>query len=304
MEANNSKFEKALVIFIDILGSQSRKSFNEQYKINSLFHNELLENKNNNKDYLAYQRHIYTFSDCAYIIYDYKDKSTDHLGELFNVAFSNCEMLFMKLLSHEIIFRGGTAFGDVFYENDKNMFFGEAINRAYQYESTVAKYPRIVVDNYIANEVIKIQTDNIVKLDKDGTYYINYFNSIQQGIDCSQIIHQTNREFTQNIINLCKKQIRKHRKYDNVRSKYEWLKRVAEQALPIKASGWKHSPRQNIFDEEALMEYVKSKNLLVMPNNAPIYSDMDELKVDCFGINEELLKFVKAGKNKEKKNKE
>ncbi len=36
--SDEKRFKKAFVIFIDILGSQSRSDFNELFKINELFH--------------------------------------------------------------------------------------------------------------------------------------------------------------------------------------------------------------------------------------------------------------------------
>ena len=75
MDTRQKKFEKALVIFVDILGSQNRNDFDELFRTNELFHSELLGNKKQDRKYVAYQRHIFTFSDCAYIIYDYRHKS-------------------------------------------------------------------------------------------------------------------------------------------------------------------------------------------------------------------------------------
>ena len=40
-------FAKYLVIFVDILGSQNRVDFQETYKINKIFHEELERNKQN-----------------------------------------------------------------------------------------------------------------------------------------------------------------------------------------------------------------------------------------------------------------
>ena len=159
---NNEKahngYKKALVIFIDILGSQCRNNFDELFEINELFHNKLLNNMELDREYISYQRHIYTFSDCAYIFYDYKepftDNSIDNLGRLFDAALSNCEPLLMTFLSKGLIFRGGVAYGDVYYDNEKSMFFGEAVNKAYQYESSMAIYPRIIVDKYVGDIII------------------------------------------------------------------------------------------------------------------------------------------------------
>lgn len=249
---NNVKgYCKALVVFIDILGSKNYNSFAELFKINELFHTELLNNKNQDRDYLAYQRHIYTFSDCAYLIYDYKDKSTSNLGALFNVALLNCEPMIMKFLSERILVRGGIAYDDVFYDENKNMFFGDAINRAYKYESEIAKFPRIIIDECVANEVIKYKNKInkyskqlnyneslflndycgcIIKLDVDNRYYFNYFNSIQQGKDYSYIIGKSNKLFLEDLINMCDENIDLYKKNDSIKIKYEWLKDYAEQS--------------------------------------------------------------------------
>ena len=45
---NKKGFHKAIVIFIDILGSRSRNSFEELYEINELFHTVLLNNAKQN----------------------------------------------------------------------------------------------------------------------------------------------------------------------------------------------------------------------------------------------------------------
>lgn len=236
------RFDKALVIFVDIFGSQSRNNFNDLFKINELFHSGLLGNKSQNREYVAYQRHIYTFSDCAYIIYDYRNKSTSNLGALFDVALLNCEPLLMKFLSKGLLIRGGAAYGDVYYDENKNMFLGDAVNRAYQYESKTAKYPRIVIDKYVTEEVIKYtkRVDKrskkrnkngdltfadhvgcIVSLDSDRKYYLNYFNSIQHRRDYSLTIKKSNKQFLEDVISMCNKRIALFEDNENVRTKYE-----------------------------------------------------------------------------------
>lgn len=245
-------FKKAFVIFMDILGSQNRSDFNELFEINELFHSELLANKHQDREYVAYQRHIYTFSDCAYIIYDHKNESDSNWSALFNVALLNCEPLLMKFLSKGLVLRGGAAYGDVYYDENKNMFFGDAINKAYQYESKTAKYPRIVIDDYVAKKVIKytkrvdkrfekrnkkidLTFDDhigcIVDLDSDRKYYLNYFNSIQHGRDYSLIIKKNNKQFLEDVISMCDERIALFEENENVRSKYEWLKKYADRSV-------------------------------------------------------------------------
>ncbi len=49
-------FAKYLVIFVDILGSQNRVDFQETYKINKIFHEELERNKQNDMMHTVYFR--------------------------------------------------------------------------------------------------------------------------------------------------------------------------------------------------------------------------------------------------------
>lgn len=151
-------FAKYLVIFVDILGSQNRVDFQETYKINKIFHEELERNKQNDMMHTVYFRKIYTFSDCAYIFYGFKDGTSDERkdeGELFKVALCNCEPIFLRFIKERILFRGGISYGDAYVDPSKSMFFGDAVNKAYKMESEIAIHPRIVIDDYIAEAVLE-----------------------------------------------------------------------------------------------------------------------------------------------------
>lgn len=253
-EGKQKNYHKALVIFIDILGSKSKKSFEELYEINDTFHSQLLENEKNNLSHVVYQRKIFTFSDCAYIIYDFKDgveEERKKLGALFEVALCNCEQLFIKFLNKNFIFRGGVSYGDVYYESNRNLLFGPAINCAYQLESSVAIYPRIAVEPYVAEKLLehwykvvaemenpktetekqiytllgnpKIMQGCIIKKDFDGVYMVNYLNSIEINVDNISLIHKTNAEFIDSFIMYCKEQIESNESKPNIVQKYNWL---------------------------------------------------------------------------------
>jgi len=231
----SKEYKKALVIFIDILGSQSRNDFNELLEINELFHDEMINNQEQDREYVAYQRHIYTFSDCAYIFYSYKDnidKSYNNLGSLFEVALYNCEPLLMKFLSRGLVFRGGVSYGNVYYDENRSMFFGEAVNRAFLYESKIAKYPRIILEKFVVETISNYnkQEKFIAKLDSDNQYYFHFLNSIQQGKDYSLIIDKGNKEFISYVISMCDTNIEKFSENNNIRSKYEWLKKYVIQS--------------------------------------------------------------------------
>lgn len=193
------EYRNSLVIFIDLLGTQNRSDFDELYKINSIFHEQFETNQANGNSYKAYTRKIYTFSDCAYIIYRDRHNNPDNNGKLFTVALYNTLSILTKFLQEKMIFRGGIAYGDVFYDNDRSMFFGNAINKAYQLESKIAVNPRIVIEDEVADVVIRFieeqkyklpeyirycgmglllkcpeVLDGIVEQDCDGKYIYNY----------------------------------------------------------------------------------------------------------------------------------
>ena len=67
MSCESECFSEYLVIFVDILGSQSRTDFQEMYQINTIFHEEFEKNQKNDMEHVVYFRKVYTFSDCAYI---------------------------------------------------------------------------------------------------------------------------------------------------------------------------------------------------------------------------------------------
>jgi hypothetical protein len=48
-------------------------------------------------------------------------------------------------ISNGFICRGGIAYGDVHYEEERSLFFEPAVNRAYQIENEEVIYPRMLL---------------------------------------------------------------------------------------------------------------------------------------------------------------
>jgi hypothetical protein len=254
-------FSKYLVIFIDILGSQNRNDFQETYKINRIFHEELDKNKLNDLEHTVYFRKIYSFSDCAYIFYGFKEGISEERKieeELFKVALCNCEPIFLRFIKEKILFRGGISYGNAYVDSGKSMFFGEAVNRAYKLESEIAIHPRIVVDNYVAEAVlenikcIKYQIaakspdcilylgaglipkmpetgEGIIEKDMDGKYIFNYLHFPENNMLCFDYYLYCD-EFIQDIVDFCSEQIEKLTEY-KVIDKYYYLQRFSQAKL-------------------------------------------------------------------------
>lgn len=56
-----------------------------------------------------------------------------------------------ELLKKGILIRGGITIGNISYNSQTNQLFGKAMNRAYELESKIANYPRIVIDPTFSN---------------------------------------------------------------------------------------------------------------------------------------------------------
>lgn len=116
-------------------------------------------------DYIVYFRRIYIFFDCVYIFYGFKDLiefERKKEGKLFIVVLCNCELIFLRFINENIIFRGGIIYGDVYIDFERNMFFGDVVKEVYRLELEVVIYFCIIVNNY----VVKVVLDNI-KIVKD-----------------------------------------------------------------------------------------------------------------------------------------
>ena len=229
MENNSlSKYHKSLVIFIDILGTKDNNNFDSLFKVNKLFRKltkeqEEQDNKEHNL-HRIYKRTIFSFSDCAYIIYDYKDGIEENRKNdtiLSWVALYNTVYMLQKLIKEGYVFRGGITFGDVYYDKNENIVFGPAIVEAYELESKYAKNPRVLIQDSLAIKILEYQNDKenicpgissinceIINKDfEDSKYYINYFNNI----DCDKeklkkfILEQLKKAKNKNNIKLMKK---------------------------------------------------------------------------------------------------
>lgn len=261
MSDEQNKYSDYLVIFVDIFGSQNRTDFCELYQINKIFHEELERNQQNDLSHVVYHRKIYTFSDCAYIFYGFKDGISEErkdVGKLFTVALCNCESLFLRFLKEKIIFRGGVCYGEAYLDPCRNMFFGSAVNNAYKLESEVAVHPRIVIDRFVAEKILgnisqvrddmkkrnqeyvslierglmpnfPITGEGIVEQDIDEQYIFNYLHFPENNM-ILQECYLFCKDFIEELVHFCREQIDKNTQY-KVIDKYYYLLRFSKTKL-------------------------------------------------------------------------
>lgn len=189
---NNKKYRNSLVIFIDMLGTQSKMDINSIYSDYYIFHSTILSKDGK---YITDGRdvgiisgekicmHAHTFSDCAYMLYTYDNEalnSDNDKGILIENALCHFERIILKLLQDAIVFRGGVSYGEVFYEKQNNILFGPAINQAFQLEDKQAKNPRILVSPDVAILYNKYFQQCVEKFDHPSDEYEKSLQKILQ----------------------------------------------------------------------------------------------------------------------------
>lgn len=187
-------YRDMVVIFIDVMGTKNNTKFEDKYCIHRLFHEEAKANEERNLSHVIYKRNVRSFSDCAYIIYDYKDGIEDFRKDdmkLLQIAMSNTALSVLKILNAGYLVRGGVSFGKAFI--DDLGFFGPAIEEAYKLESDYADMPIIALPEELGKRYRewddKVTDKKLVELlltsrpylveQTDGKYYLNVFYQLE-----------------------------------------------------------------------------------------------------------------------------
>ena len=250
-------YETAAVLFLDILGTKDRISFDQKFAIHQLFHDEWLRNaaRQEQSPHVVYTRELRSFSDCVYIFYRYKGgiskERKDNLNLLY-ICLYNTSLSLLRILQQGFLVRGGATLGDCFI--DDFGFFGPAVECAYGLESEQAVYPRVLLNNEIGadlfrweqerepNEVFQslfTEMPRLIVKDCDGRFYLNVFFELERS-ETVDICDQTLE------ISMVKEQILKgiaygkirHRDNQGIVAKLEWMRKFTENLnSKLKTSG-------------------------------------------------------------------
>lgn len=141
------------------------------------------------------------FSDCAIrIVYlKGKEETFDYtqfekyslLNEIF--LLTNVQT---DLMQYNIFIRGGMTIGDVYFDDERNVVFGPALNKAYHFESKLAINARIIIDPTLRKTVensCKEQFEIAVNTDEDGIQWIDYLSEDENLVYIGQSINGAKR---------------------------------------------------------------------------------------------------------------
>lgn len=224
------EYEQRIVFFLDILGfrkivEETEKSGEQIKKILNFINklNSFKEDSFEESSYSKNTKQVTQFSDTLVISF----KITDN-GQLFNTLVE-VQHILIDAISHGFLIRGGVSLGSLIH-TDK-ILMGPALIEAYDLESSIANYPRIVISQNIIDIASQYSIDihneqdekNFIKeclwLDCDGYYFIDYFDKIQCEISPDEFYI----EYLDYLYNIITTGL--NNKNLSVLNKYTWMKK-------------------------------------------------------------------------------
>jgi len=217
--------QDSIVAFIDILGSsaaitedanESLNVVHQAYKNSIDFFDDLFGG-------YKFQPSIKIFSDNIVVsVAHYEDrfKRSAFLAVAMMSAIIQVEFLKKGWLT-----RGGITSGSFFA--DEVMVWGSALVKAYTLESTVAIYPRVIIDPALIGELnLALQPDTHcmtwIRKDKDSLFYVEFLNRCLKHADF----------FALGLFQIIEKKLSKYHGNTKICQKWLWLSAYLKERLP------------------------------------------------------------------------
>ncbi len=248
---SNISYDNQIVAFVDILGFKEiiKKSEQNLNKINLLYQAlEFLKRRENNLKWnlklieveedaqkIGVEKfdieglvNCSCFSDSIVVSIKVSDKN---INELTSTLITNLSFIGAQLMQAGILIRGGISIGKMIHQNN-GILMGPALIEAYQLETNLAKFPRIILSKKLLEKL------NYPLLEKKLRYpYHQYLNRFDDGcVGFHQMIyyqvlqnsaHLTNRNLKiqlKKIKNTIIEGLDDHFESADVFQKYTWLK--------------------------------------------------------------------------------
>ena len=178
MADDNKIFETCVVAFVDILGFKAHvksMSVNNDFALKFLSILNQLKNIGSIPSDIFEGMEITVFSDSIVI-----SKPKAFAWAEYDMALA-ANFLSGQLLLQGVLCRVGIARGELYHKS--GIVLGNALIRAYEIESTIAVYPRIVFDNPVSAYVTAIPgavRNYVIMRDVDGFWYANLFAQMRK----------------------------------------------------------------------------------------------------------------------------
>ena len=229
-------YRDCVVSFVDVLGFKSLlNSHKEPHEISRIIR-KVRDALNNNhqshsisdpKGLRSSKAFGFSLSDAVVRIRPYDTEFRDGalFYEILDLMHAQGQLLF-----DGIIVRGAVTVGQAYAHRSDDMAFGPAVVEAYQWESTRAVYPRIVVteralqayrdDKRLRADSERSETMNLLKQGDDGLHFIDYLNKMSTEFDH----YGSYLEMLQKHKEVIEKNLSEQEKGSPVWQKYSWMK--------------------------------------------------------------------------------
>lgn len=191
-----SNYQEHIVCFVDLLGFSEANYNNEvtKHKVLDLLMS-LATSRGDFNINTKTEKHghsttirpaISTFSDHIVISYPVNSLKEHSIEDMMIISFlqKKIGLIANKAIPEGFLLRGGITSG-LLYHN-QGIVFGEALIEAYNMESKIAFYPRIIISEKVISKW-KIHSHEIVNEDNDGIKSLNYLNSAMHSRESSTV---------------------------------------------------------------------------------------------------------------------
>lgn len=275
-------YEDRLIMFIDFLGFKevvgrtAKNPINLDHLVKAI--DKLVEIVD---DDLIKSQQITQFSDSLVVSY----RIDEHSGVFW--MLDNLAMCIVEMAGRGYLVRGAITFGKLLHS--EKYLVGPAMVKAYEMESKLARFPRVLVDPRIlsiagsyhaANHTPKEEkkyVKSLISRDVDGLYYIDYVS----WKSVVEVIGATDDQYPSYLKQLAK-QIRKGLNHSDVSvlTKYVWLQKKYSDARHAFVSLHSDHPyRKQSQDNCDVIEALPSFNALALKANTQIAKKMKKEKL-------------------------
>lgn len=184
VEQQEGRFEEYIIAYIDFLGIKNRildKSINFlslktiQFILNNAVERAAIISDMN----MIGNYDIKVFSDNVVIAQKVREERiADQLNSIVNLVSL---IQFEAYFQFDIPLRGGITIGELYIDN--SIVWGEGLIDAYNMESVIASFPRVIVskkalDAYEKCDSISLNLYALLELDFDGAWFVNFFLAV------------------------------------------------------------------------------------------------------------------------------
>ena len=114
--------------------------------------------------------------------------------------------LLINSIMKGFLIRGSIVYGKLIHTKD--IIFGPALVEAYNRESKIAKYPRVIIDDVIFRDLNELPFDkprehsDLIQYDNDGLLYIDIFKSLNSRVDNFRQVSQFMLAYTDILLDI------------------------------------------------------------------------------------------------------